>query len=90
MLKKETFEILCSTFEHDSQRWKVDCRIGNLEVVICSKSGINKWVILDFPEIRIPIELHLLLGTMTHLSLKDWWDRKTYQEITGTIASKEH
>jgi hypothetical protein len=72
-------------FDHKDQRWTVECQIGEEQVILGSRAGIddNLWYVIGHPKVELPEELRFLLAAMSHQALADFYEHRDYCKAVG-------
>jgi hypothetical protein len=81
----ETFRLGLAQFDHKDQRWTVECQIGEEQVILGSRAGIddNLWYVIGHPKVELPEELRFLLAAMSHQALADFYEHRDYCKAVG-------
>ena len=79
----ETFELKFLYYTHKGQRWQAEVRIGEVNVILASAQGMNKWYVKGYHEVKVPENLSDFLSRATHDALADYQSLKEYKKAVG-------
>ena len=84
----EAFQLRLVQFDHDGQRWTIECQLGEEWVTIVSQAGEDRWYIIDYPEVELPPLLVHVLAAVTHQALDDFIERRAYCKVVGAYPKE--